>query len=225
MTTTGALPEQGGAPVVILVPVLGRPHRVQPLLHNIAAATPQPHRVVFIPDPGDHAERDAIAAAGAEQIPWPGGYAAKINQATRATSEPLLFFAADDLTFHAGWLPAATRRVNAAVHVVGVNDLIARRTSRRKHATHFLVTRQYVDLACIDGTPGPLHDGYRHNFVDDEFIGTAEQRRAYRYAADAHVQHDHPMIGAPDDATYRKGRASWQHDQELYKRRRRLWTR
>jgi hypothetical protein len=51
-------------PVAVLVPVLGRPHRVEPLMRSLAEATPSPYRLLFICDPTDRDEMNAIAGAG-----------------------------------------------------------------------------------------------------------------------------------------------------------------
>lgn len=208
--------------VAILVPVLGRPHRIRPLLASITAATPEPHEVLFLADQADHATLEAIRGAGA-RVEAPGGsYARKINHGVRATSAPLVFFAADDLDFRPGWLAAAEDHLVGGVGVVGVNDLIAR---RRDHATHFLVARWYAESPTIDGGHGPMHEGYHHWFVDDEFIATARKRGAYAYAPGSHVAHLHPMNGqAPDDDTYRKGRAKSRLDRSTFHRRQPLWT-
>lgn len=207
-----------------LVPVLGRPHRVEPLLASIAASTLRPCRVVFIADPDDVAEQEAVRTATGELLIVDGGYAAKINAAVRSTDEPLLFLGADDLTPQPGWLEAATAAMAAGAEVVGVNDMIPRRASRCGHATHFLVTRQYAERPALDGGRGPLCEEYAHNFVDDELIATAKRRGVYTYAADALVRHDHPMSGGADDDTYRKGRAAFHRDRKIFERRRRLWT-
>lgn len=211
--------------VAILVPVLNRPHRAAPLVASTTAATPEPHRVVFICDPDDHPQQDAVRATGADMLIHGGSYARKIRAGIAATTEPLVFLAADDLEFRPGWLPAAVAHLTERVQVVGVNDLLERRPGREGHATHFLLTRAYAEQPCIDGTPGPLHEGYSHSFVDDELIGTATRRGAYAYAESAHVAHLHPMAGtAADDDTYRKGRARFRHDRRLFLRRRSLWT-
>lgn len=210
--------------LAILVPVLGRPHRVRPLLNSIRLATPDA-RVLFLPDPEDAAEREAIAANDAEELPVRGSYASKINAGVAHTTEPLIFTGADDLYFHRGWLAAATFELTEPTAVVGVNDLIRRRQGRRGHATHFLMTRSYAEQPTIDGAQGPMFCGYDHSFVDDELIATATHRGAYAYAGDALVEHQHFMNGtAPDDDTYRKGRAYFRRDQRMFLWRARLWT-
>lgn len=212
-------------PVVILVPVLARPHRVARLLENIAGATPQPHRVLFLCDPGDQAEQDAIRVAGGEMLTPGGSYAQKINRGAAATDEPLLFLAADDLRFHDGWLPAAAALISDQVSVVGTNDLGNRRVLAGEHSTHSLVARCYLERGTIDETGKLLHEGYRHNFCDTEFIQTARARGAYAHAPDSIVEHLHPDWGKADrDRTYAKGRATFRVDRRTFARRSRLWT-
>lgn len=204
----------------VLVPVLGRPHRVAPLLASIESTTPDA-RVLFLADPDDTDELAALAAADATVICGGGTYAEKIQRGVDNTEAPLVFTAADDLEFMPGWFEAACAYLTNEIQVVGVNDL---RPRNRVHATHFLMTREYAELPCIDGEPGPFFWGYHHWYIDDEFIGTAQHRRAYTYADNSHVKHLHHIDGlAPDDETYRKGRANWKADQRLFHRRRRLW--
>lgn len=210
--------------VAVLVPVLGRPQRVKPLLASLAATCPTAI-AYFLPDNDDGPEIRAIEAArGVMLATAHRSYAAKINAGVRLTREPLLFLAADDIEPQPGWLEKAQAHMKDGVQVVGVNDLIERRPERQGHATHFLMTRDYAEQPCIDGSRGPLHEGYDHSFVDDELIATAVKRGAYAYASDAHVKHDHPMAGGEDDETYRKGRRMFRQDRKLFARRARLWT-
>ena len=210
--------------VALLIPVLGRPGNVAPLLKSIRESTPQPYRVLFICDPGDTAEQDAIAREGGWMISPGGNYAQKIRAGIEATDEPWVFLGADDLRFLPGWFEEATAAMVNGVQVVGVNDLIDR-PERPEHATHFLLTREAAQLPCIDGRPGPLCDMYRHWRPDDELIATALKREMYAYAASAKIKHLHPMTGeAPDDATYQKGRATARMDTRTFYRRQHLWT-
>jgi hypothetical protein len=217
--------------VVIVVPVLRRPHRVAPLLQSIEAGTPEPHRVVFVASPDDHAEQSAITAAGASMLvldepPRCGDYARKINHAYRSTDEAMLFLGADDLHFHRGWLPAATARIRDGAGVVGTNDLGNSRVLRGEHATHSLVTRAYADaFGTIDETGKLLHEGYEHEYVDDELVGTAKRRGAWAFAPDSVVEHLHPHWGkAPTDALYDAQAERMRASRRLFERRRRLWT-
>lgn len=210
--------------VAILVPVLGRPQNIAPLLQSVEQSTSQPHSVLFICDPDDTREIDAIAAAGGTMIAPGGRYAAKIRAGVDATDEPLVFLGADDLRFHPGWLDACLAVIAQGALVVGVNDRIRRRR-RPQHATHFLLTREYALRPAIDGTPGPLSAAYEHCFVDDELIATATSRGVYAYAERAIVEHRHWINRtAEDDDTYRRGRANFHADRDTFIRRTPLWT-
>lgn len=215
-------------PVLIVVPVLDRPHRVGPLLESIEAATPEPHRVLFACTAGMDAELAAVRDAGADYFAIPhqrGDYARKINHAISAESdEPLIFCAADDLHFHEGWLPAATAKLTEEVGVVGTNDLGNRRVMKGRHATHSLVTRDYAEQGLIDGRPGLLCEMYWHEYVDDELVATAKHRNAWSFAADSIVEHLHPDWGkAPMDDSYAQQKERMRVGFRTYQRRSRLW--
>lgn len=216
MTTAG---------LVILVPVLRRPQSVAPLLESIHTSTASA-RVLFIGDPGDTAEHDAIARAGAEMIATGGNYAQKINTGVRHTTEPYLFAGADDLRFHPGWLEAALEVMErTGAGLVGTQDLCNARVIAGEHATHFLLARWYAQLPTIDGQPGPCFEGYEHEFVDDELIGTARERGAYAFAPGAIVEHLHPDVGkAPTDALYAAQGARMRRSRPLFQSRTPLWT-
>lgn len=216
--------------IAILVPVLRRPHRVEPLLDSITHATPEPHTVVFLCSPEDETEQDAVRSVGlqpllASRSVAPGDYARKINQGITATTEPYLLFAADDLRFRRGWLERAVSRMTDTVGVVGTNDLGNRHVLAGIHATHPLVARWYTQLGTIDDPDHALHEGYDHNFVDNEFVQTAQVRHAWDFAADSVVEHLHPSWEKSEwDETYARGRAGWHHDARLFRRRARLWA-
>lgn len=207
--------------IAFIIPVLDRPHRVAPLLSDLRCDDVNPY---FVPSPDDGPELEALEEAEAAIIgPVDGNYATKINEAVREVDEPLLFFGADDLSPDPGWsLVAIEYMRRTGVQVVGVNDFLPR---RREHATHFLVTREYAEQPCLDGSDGPLFTGYDHSFVDDEFIATACRRGEYAYCETAVVRHMHPHgRTAPDDATYRRGRARFHEDRKIFEERSRLWT-
>lgn len=211
--------------LAILVPVLRRPHRVVPLLESIAAATPEPYRVVFIADPDDFAEQRAVHETDTDLMLVAGTYAQKINAAVRVADEPLLFFGADDLHFHPGWLDAARAELRPGVGVVGTQDLCNGRVLRGEHATHFLVTREYAQLPTIDDGRGPLCEEYEHEWTDDEFVGTARKRGAWAFAWGSIVEHLHPNAGkAPSDELYAAQGQRMRRSRPIFNRRRPLWT-
>lgn len=214
---------------VILVPMLGRPHRVEPLLESLARFTPEDHRVVFCVTENDH-DVMALTADFARLVfpPRPyGDYAAKINAGIQATSEPFIFTGADDLRFHPGWLSAALARfADPAVGVVGTQDLCNARTINGTHATHFLVRRAYVDeWGTIDEPAKLFHEGYWHECIDDELVATAKHRGVWAFADDSIVEHLHPMVGKADwDPMYQYQRHRIHQGRKLFRLREHMWS-
>lgn len=213
---------------VILVPMLGRAHHVAPLVESIRRTCDA--RVLFLVTPDDDEVDAAIDEVGGERLEVEyrqrGDYARKINAGYRATTEPLMFLAASDLRFHPGWFEAVTAKLGPGIGVVGTNDLGSPRVMAGEHSTHSLVTRAYADeFGTIDQRGAVLHEGYVHEYVDDELVGTAKHRGAWAFAAESHVEHLHPDWGkAERDAMYADQRRRMSRSADLFKRRRRLWT-
>lgn len=213
--------------LVMLIPVLARPHRVKPLLNSISSTTPHA-RVLFLTDSQDRITNETIrrekdsTSLQVDAIACGGSYGRKINIGALETGEPFLFLGADDLLPHVGWYEEAKSHLANRAEVVGVNDLLPRK--RQRHATHFLVSREYVQRGTIDGTPGVVSEAYSHMFVDDELIATAKYREIYFYAENAVVEHLHPMGGKGRyDATYKKGLSHFANDRVTFARRMPLW--
>jgi hypothetical protein len=156
--------------LVILVPMLGRPHTVAPLVESIREATPGA-RALFLVSPGDDHVHAAVDEVDCERLTVPfepvGDYARKINTGYRATTEPLIFTGACDILFHRGWFEAAMAKLRFGVGVVGTNDLGNPRVMAGQHATHFLVTRAYANQHGTIDQPGAIfHEGYPHEYCN-----------------------------------------------------------
>ncbi len=219
--------------IAIIVPVLGRPHRVAPLLESLRASD-EPGidtHPVFVCSAGDNAQIEAVRRAALEPLvlspPGKCEYARKINLAVTSTDEEWLFLGADDLNFHPGWARAALDlHAQTGKLVIGTNDIGNPTVIRGDHATHSLVHRDYVKLGTIDDPTRLLHEGYDHNAVDVEFVGTAKARDQFAFCASSVVEHLHRLWGkAPMDRVYAKGMRNAVQDRRLYARRRVLWER
>lgn len=222
------------ADVALLIPMLTRPHRVGPLVASIRSATIVPHVIVFVCTEGDD---EVIAAVEAVRdlhtgvqlyVIAPnerGDYAKKINLGYAVTTEPHLFLGADDLRFHRGWYEAAANRLRNGIHIVGTQDKANRRVRQGLHATHSLVTREYIERWGTIDEPGKvLHEGYLHEFVDDEFVETAKTREAFAFEHRSVVEHLHPTVGkAPWDPLYEAQRHRMNSDRRVFMERRKLW--
>jgi hypothetical protein len=205
-------PGAGDTTCLIIIPRLGRPHNVQPLLDSVEAATPEPHRVVFvISEPDDHYE--GVDELWCDERTW----AHKINHAYRNSTEPFLFCGADDLRFHPGWLSECLAAVAAGFDVVGTDDM----GNRTGVVTHPFVTRRYADLyGTVDGPGAVVCDEYPHQFVDNEFTITAAAREALTYRPGARVEHLHPFWSKGEwDPVYEEGHGRWAESEAVFKRR------
>jgi hypothetical protein len=212
-------------PLAVLVPVLARPQNVEKVTRSVWQTTPAGTTLLFIASPGDEAELAELERVGVEYVVYEGNYAAKINEGASMTTEPYIFTGADDLRFHPGWYEAALAKMTDGVEVVGTQDLCNPRVIQGKHATHFLVSRFYYEQwGTLDERPAIFHEGYPHEYVDDELIGTAKMRDAYAFANDSVVEHLHPLAGkAPTDPLYEASAARMKAGRALFRKRRRLW--
>lgn len=214
--------------MTVIVPMLGRPHRVAPVVESIRETSDA--AVLFVCSPRDAEVHHAVDAVGGEQLhvdgPFPGDYARKINAAAAVTFTPLIFTGACDLLFHPGWLEAATAQLAPGIGVVGTNDLGSSRVMAGEHATHSLVTRDYVTkFGTIDEPGKVLHEGYPHEWCDDELVATAKHRDAWAFAFDSHVEHLHPNWSkAPMDRIYAQQCDRMRRGRRVFLRRQRLWT-
>jgi hypothetical protein len=111
------------------------------------------------------------------------------------------------------------------VGVVGTRDICNGRTMNGTHSTHSLVARRWANCCAVIDQPGAIyHEGYTHEFCDDELVRSAMARGAYAHSEGPPVEHLHMLRDASlDDDTYRHGRANTRRNRQLFMRRRRLW--
>lgn len=182
---------------------------------------------LFLASAEDKEEIHEVRATGQQIVLFPGperGYAFKMNQGVAQTNEEWVFFAADDLCFCPGWADEAIHvSLTTGKRVVGTNDLGNPSVKRGSHSTHTLMHRSYADLGTFDDPGRVLHEGYHHNYVDNEFVETAKWRNEFAFARDSHVEHLHwAWRKGQDDETYRRGREHYALDGKHWQARERL---
>jgi hypothetical protein len=214
--------------LVVLVPMLGRPEGMPTVRDTLHDTTPNAGIVWLITD-GDTEVRAAVRQPSERRLVFPprkrGDYAHKLNTAIAWVGGPLIFLGAGDIAFRPGWWEACLAKLTPGIGVVGTNDLGNPRTADGRLSTHSLVTREYCEWGSIDRPGQLLHEGYWHEFVDDELCETAKHRRAWAHAPDAHVEHLHPDHGKrPADALDAQRQARMRQGQRLFTARRHLWT-
>lgn len=227
--------------VVIVVPVLKRPHRVQPLLENIAASTPEgSYRVLFVATRSDTETVEAVDQAFydgladnlilEESFEGRGDYARKINAGYESSAKyrpeaSLIFTGADDLNFHPGWLEAAKAKMKPGIGVVGTMDGGNPAVKRGLASTHSLVKRSYADLGgSVDASRIIYAEQYPHQFCDNEFVETAKARGAFAFARNSIVEHRHPHWNKGEhDEVYAIGDQALEPSRKVYQQRQKLW--
>lgn len=194
--------------VTVLIPVWNRPDRAAAVAATIDATSDA--AVLFIASDDDKRQLTAIRKVERTYpraqlliVDGPSGqrgdYARKINRGVIAVGGDWFFQGADDLHFHPGWLDEAlTVHDKTGARVIGTNDLCNPRT-RSQHSTHSLVHRSFVENGAVYDHPGHmLHEGYHHNFVDDELLAAARHHLTYWHSGRSHVEHLHPNCGKVD---------------------------
>jgi hypothetical protein len=216
----------------ILIPVLGRPHNVGPLVENIQATTALEHTILFLCSRHDPAQTEACQDTDATTLimdftAGAGDYAKKINHGFAATQSEWVFMCADDVRFEPNWDTNALKTARHHLDVVATNDLANAQVQRVLFGTHCLIRRRYITEQGGTADQGPgsvLFEGYDHNFVDRELCHTAQHRGTFAFARHSRVRHYHPLWKtATTDRTYQKALRRFRDDQRLFLSRAHMW--
>lgn len=204
---------------VIVPTVKARTANLEPLLQSLVATTGLATPYVVC-DPDADEQQRITKEYGGVVVEAPGSFARKINVAYPQTTAPWVKVVGDDCRFRPGWLDQAqlVARLYGA-KVVGSNDLANPRVVAGDHATHWMVSRDYIDSegASWDGPGVFAHEGYRHWFVDDEIVTAAKQRGVFQVALGSVVEHFHPIAGKAEvDETYKKNDKYATQDRGLF---------
>lgn len=211
--------------IAVIVPVLGRPHRVHPLIESLRDTVSEDRvRLYFVAQRSDVAEVEAIQSTGQNLILVADdeqSWAKKINRGYQETAEPWLLLGADDIRFDPNWLLSIEDLLKTHPGVIGTNDLGNPGTISGTHSTHPIVRRKYADVCgTIDARRKVVHDGYRHCFPDTELVATARRRGLYVHSRDCVIEHMHPAWGkGKSDPTYELGQSTFHVDQQLFLQR------
>lgn len=216
--------------VSILVPTVKRAQAIIPFTDAVRQTTPLgAYEIVFITDPGDKQTLGVIsgpvAGRDTRMVEQGGSFPQKINAGAANSKAPFVLCCGDDVIFRAGWWEALDLHLAGDVGVIGTNDLTPR-TKDKNHATAQVVARSYIDdPGAAWREPGHVfHEGYHHNFADDELCRLAIFRGLFVFVEDCHLHHLHPIWGTKDwDEIYEKGQQHYDRDRDLYRKRRRAW--
>jgi glycosyltransferase involved in cell wall biosynthesis len=218
--------------ITVLVPVLNRPNNLSTLINSFNSNTPSNMvDMLFITSDDCIDEIEAIKKyngpikiliAPKEILSW----GKRINYGIINTTSPWLLCGADDLKFHSNWFEETEEVAKDFIGVIGTNDLGNPRTITGIHSTHPIVSRKYImEQGTIDGQLGKLCcEMYRHNYTDDELVLTAKKRNAWKHVSSIKIEHLHPAWNKANwDSIYQVGNDYWNHDQQLFESRKRIY--
>lgn len=212
--------DTGTPRVAILIPTLGRAHKLAALIDNIREVTHTPHEIYFMTSDDDSIE--VIKGKGAVHIPDVGrtDFVARTNALYHATYEPYVFTGSDDVLFHDKWLDRLLKYTPYYSVIVPSDGL-------NPNGTLALISRKYIEeqSGCVDVPNTIFHPEYRHGFSETELFETAKRRGVFKYCSSSLVEHLHPDAGKSEvDATYSE---AWKHNNDgmaLYDSRKHLFT-
>ena len=213
----------------ILIPVLGRPWNVEPLVESIVSGTDGPYQIVFICSPQDSEQIEACRKTGQTTLtvswqPKKADYARKINWGFSQTNSEWFFQGADDIRFGKHWDTYALNVAKGQRSVIGTNDLHHPGSRQGTHSTHLLIKRSYIEEqgGTFDQTGAVFSEAYDHQWIDNEFILTARRRGVWAFSKRSLVEHFHPIWKNADwDDTYRKSFRHAGSDRRLFLHRKR----
>lgn len=211
--------------ILVIVPVLHRPENVRPLMTSLRASTGRAD-ALYVVENNDREMTKLAHDHEALVVYESGTFARKVNSVFEndyADDYDWVILVGDDVRFHPGWWDHAlyTARQHDAM-VIATNDLVNPRVKAGEHATHPVMSVKYIleRGASWDGPGVVCHEGYHHNFVDDEWTAVAKSRGVFAASLGSKVEHYHPIFGgAPDDEVYQLGRANFDKDAQLFKSR------
>lgn len=230
----------------IYIPTYNRPSKLCQVVENIIGNSSYPHTIIFgIEEDQEHLYAKSVRSCG-DLISKHSGkivqvlnaeyrkksYASNINNMFEVmngvTKNEYFFCASDDLNFHKGWDIALVESIKSmrSHHVFGTNDLMNRRVLLGKHATHFLVSYDYIrEQGGVIDNSYPVMFEYRHNFCDSEFIDTAKFRNEFLPVLNSIVEHNHHSFNKSEfDETYQKGSSTVKKDRHVYQIRSRMYA-
>lgn len=227
--------------ILILIPTLHRLGKLRPLAENIRDATESGYTTVLITEAEDEASCMEAAALEDEGLVVAvinnrkACYAGAMNAGyDAAVSDGIAFThvlqGADDLLFHPGWdKPALTlMETRPDVQIAGTNDMHEPGCLAGKWASHYLISRRYIDEtgSVIDQPPGiVLCEAYEHAGCLSEFYWTIATRGAWAPCLDSIVEHRHHDYGlSVRDDTYEKQPRFEAADNKIFSSRQHLWS-
>lgn len=210
--------------VSILIPTLYRPHRVTPLILNVAeTANYTPYELVFM-FPMDDLETKKTVIDNLLNAPImyyqdedDMRFVTRIQYMYENTEAEWIFTGADDIKFSDNWFDNAVEEAPAWANVISFDDM----NNPGLEGTNFLISREHIQKnSCVFDEPNHIfHSEYKHNFCDNELILTSKMQDVF-YKSSIKIQHFHHTTGGrPRDFVDAWAQSHWDDDGALWNER------
>jgi hypothetical protein len=215
--------------VAVLMPTLGRPHKMKENVENLWDVTKKEEiDIVFIVEEDDEASLKMAVTLDAITLinQRVRSFAGAINTAVRTLPHNYFFGGSDDFLFHPNWLPPLID-LSENFGMVGPEDLGNPSVRAGQLAVSYLISRRYISKACVGYPKNLLYEGYIHNYTDTELTETAIYNGEYIFCPDSIVEHMHPSFNKSEiDETYKLSfdYADSNTDFQTYLSRKPLWS-
>ncbi len=182
-------------------------------------ATSHDVQVFFYCVENDTESMDIVCELGARLYvdePMDTRFSHRIQKLYRTTHAPWFLTGADDVIFRAGWQEEAEKHMETH-SVISFQDL----NNPALPGTNFLIERAYIEQqsGVWDEPNRVFHDGYFHNFVDNELVAVARSRGQF-IQCDGVIEHFHPTANrAAWDDVYEMAQGHFVSDAEEFNRR------
>ena len=210
--------------IAIFIPTLYRPDKLKRTIKSIQD-TSDVHTYVMFPRDDINTQEVIEHFNNVEYFtdsdPENMRFVRRIQYLYSVTDDDWFLTGADDVVFRDGWLQAAEPYMND-YSVISFDDMC----NPNVPGTNFLIKRQYIDeqSGVVDSPKTVLHQGYYHNFCDNELIGTAKARNTF-IKCDGKIEHFHHTVGkSENDIIYSMAQAKFHDDAALCHSREHLWS-
>lgn len=200
----------------VLLPSANRPDKLERCLNSLMDSE-SPTRVVVATVTGDAESYEVAKQFGCMTLPIErGGSISAWNYLYGVMpNADYVVLAADDLTFHRGWLGYSLSAADRTMaELIGFNDLSPR---CQQYASHWIVSTRFITNH-LGGVMLPPH--YKAWYADQEVVDIAKREGLYHMEPNAVVEHLHPEWGkAKTDDTYRLASKNHAADRNIYEER------
>jgi hypothetical protein len=208
--------------IAIFIPTLFRPHNIERVVQSIRDTTNFPYEIYLMCPKDDFETISVIENLECKYWTDEGDmrFVKRIQFMYENTDEEWFLTGSDDIVFQPDWLDDALECMNYA-SVISFED----ECNPNLPGTNFLIEREYIEKysGVIDVPNTIFHQGYYHNYCDNELVAVATRRGEFIKSSGV-LRHYHPTVDRANwDGIYMIAQSYMADDAALFASRERLW--